>query len=109
MLPINWTQFDMMNVTFQPMNMTPWELQEEFYRASKYFYDFKSARRIGKLFGSEYGRRRFGLAIYARLGTFGAHMASKVKGTTYYALRNTAWTGPFAEEESGGNENTTSA
>ena len=78
MVTNNWEWFDMMNVTFLPKNMTPWELQEEFYFTAKRFYDFKSAKTIGKIFGKEYGRRRWGLALMARLGVWGAHVASKI-------------------------------
>lgn len=85
----NWSDFDMMNVTFLPKHETPWELQEEFYRAAKLFYDFKSCKKIGEIFGREYGLRRFGLAILARLGVFGAHLASNVaKPTVYYKLKH---------------------
>lgn len=87
----NWECFDMMNVTFQPKRMSPWDLQEEFYKAAKFFYDFKSVKRIRQLFGKEYGMRRFWLAVFARLGPFGAHIASKFKGTPYYQIRNTKW------------------
>ena len=89
MVTNNWEWFDMMNVTFLPKNMTPWELQEEFYFTAKRFYDFKSAKTIGKIFGKEYGRRRWGLALMARLGVWGAHVASKIaKGSVYYDLRH---------------------
>ena len=88
MLTDDWSQFDMMNVTFRPKNMSPWELQEEFYRAVKYFYDFKSVKSIRRLFGAGYGRRRFLLAVWARLGSGGAHLASHVKGTSYYKIKN---------------------
>ena len=87
----NWSDFDMMNVTFRPKNESPWELQDEFYHAARHFYDFRSCKVIGGLFGREYGLRRFGLAILARLGTFGAHTASKVtKNSVYYRIRH--WT-----------------
>ncbi len=91
MLDGSWEQFDMMNVTFQPRNMSPWDLQEEFYKASLYFYDFKSTKIIRKNFGREYARRRIGLAVMARLGVFGAHVASKIKRTPYYRIRHTKW------------------
>ena len=87
----NWAAYDMMNVVFQPKNMSPWELQDTFYEMSKYFYDEKSAETIGKLFGREYGKRRKGLAMYAKLGVWGAHVASKIKGTPYYKIRNAKW------------------
>jgi radical SAM superfamily enzyme YgiQ (UPF0313 family) len=98
----NWAWFDMMNVTFQPKNLSPWELQEEFYHAAGHFYDFSSARRIGKLFGAEYGRRRFGLAITARLGPFAARIASRcAKGSSYYQLRHTPWLYASAQDAAG--------
>lgn len=85
----DWSRFDMMNVTFMPKNMTPWELQEEFYHAVRCFYDYDSAREIQKTFGREYGRRRRGLAVMSKLGIFGAHVASKIaRGSVYYDLRH---------------------
>lgn len=92
MLTDDWSQFDMMNVTFQPKKLSPWALQEEFYHAAKHFYDFRSAPRIGKLFGAEYGWRRFGLAIMARLGPFAAELISKtVRQSPFYLLRHIPW------------------
>lgn len=89
MISTSWEDFDMMNVTFKPKNESPWELQNEFYHVAKLFYDFKSCRKIGKLFGREYGMRRFGLALMAQLGSFGAGIASKVApGSVYYRLRH---------------------
>lgn len=89
MISHDWSLFDMMNVTFKPANETPWELQDEFYNAAKYFYDFKSAKQIGQIFGKEYGRRRWGLALMARLGVWGAHFCSNhVKISSYYKLRH---------------------
>lgn len=105
MLTDDWTQFDMMNVTFQPKNMTPWELQEEFYHAASHFYDFRSAIRIGKLFGAEYGWRRFGLAFTARFGPMAARIASKcAKGCSYYELRHTPWIYAPAQQASKNHE-----
>lgn len=95
----DWECFDMMNVTFQPKQMSPWDLQEEFYHAAKSFYDFRSAKKMRELFGKEYGRRRFWLAVFARLGAFGAQIASRVKGTSYYKLRTTAWKYEVGVEE----------
>jgi len=88
MITHDWEKFDMMNVTFRPAHMSPWELQELFYEADKYFYDYDSAKVIGKLFGKEYGRRRRGLATYTRLGVWGAHFcADHVKGCRQYRKR----------------------
>lgn len=84
----DWAQYDMMNVTFLPNYMTPWELQAEFYQAVRSFYDIKGALRIGKIFGWGYGVRRMGLWIFAFLGAKGAEFASKhLPGTIYYQLR----------------------
>lgn len=84
----DWSQYDMMNVTFAPNHMTPWELQSEFYRSVRSFYDVKGAIRIGKLFGWGYGVRRLGLWFFALLGSKGAEFASKhIPGTIYYQLR----------------------
>ncbi|MCI6537722.1 B12-binding domain-containing radical SAM protein [uncultured Eubacterium sp.] len=89
MLPGDWSRFDMMHVTFLPAHMTPWELQETFYQASRSFYDFRSIRDIRRIFGTEYALRRFGLALMARLGVSGAHIASRIaKKSVYYELRH---------------------
>lgn len=89
MITHNWASFDMMNVTFIPANESPWELQDEFYNAANYFYDFKSAKEIGEIFGKEYGRRRWGLALMSRLGCWGARFCSQhVKISPYYKLRH---------------------
>lgn len=84
----DWSQYDMMNVTFRPANMTPWELQEEFYRAVRSFYSIRGAFRIGKIFGWGYCIRRLGLWFFALAGSKGAEFAAKhVPGTSYYKLR----------------------
>lgn len=89
MLTHDWEQFDMMNVTFKPAKMSPWQLQEEFYKAVEYFYDFSSAKTMNKLFGPEFGLRRFGLAAMSRLGVLGAHIcADHVPGSPYYRLKH---------------------
>ena len=89
MITDQWDWFDMMNVTFKPKHMTPWELQEEFYHAATSFYQYSDAKTIGKLFGREYGLRRWGLAFMTNLGVWGAHVASRIgKGHVYYELRH---------------------
>lgn len=89
MLVPDWEQYDMMNVTFLPRNLSPWELQEEFYRAVTKFYSFSSAFRIGKLFGQGYAVRRLGLWVFSHLGAFGARTASRfARNTFYYKLRH---------------------
>ena len=96
-----WSWFDMMNVTFQPKNLSPWDLQNEFYKLSRRFYNFNSCFRIGKLFGREYGWRRYGLSVAAFWGPLAARIASKVaKGTSYYKLRHAEWMFAPAQTES---------
>jgi radical SAM superfamily enzyme YgiQ (UPF0313 family) len=92
MLPKDrWQNHDLMTVTFLPKQMTSWELQNEFYNASINFYDYHSAFRIGRLFGAEYGFRRFFFAIFAHLGPYGARFcADHVKSTYFYYLKHEA-------------------
>jgi hypothetical protein len=81
MITDDWSRYDMMNVVFRPKNMSPWELQEEFYRAGVYFYDKKSSDEIGRIFGKEYGRRRkwFGAwpGLVSGAPTFARSMSKK--------------------------------
>jgi radical SAM superfamily enzyme YgiQ (UPF0313 family) len=97
---LDWSSFDMMSVVFQPKNMSPWSLQELFYKMGKYFYDFKTSKTIGKIFGREYGVRRWVFALYTRLGVFGAHIASHVKGSPFWKIKNTVWM--FADKAKSG-------
>lgn len=91
----DWEQFDMMNVTFRPKKMTPWELQEEFLKATYDFYGFASSFSIMRRFGVNYGLRRLGLCAGARLGTAGERMASRfAKNTYYHKLRHFEVTEP---------------
>ncbi|MCD8332999.1 MAG: hypothetical protein LUB60_02520, partial [Clostridiales bacterium] len=89
MLVPDWEQYDMMNVTFRPKNMSAWELQDEFYHAVTHFYTFSSAFRIGKIFGWGYMVRRLGLAFFSYAGAFGARFAADhAKQTFYYKLKH---------------------
>jgi len=89
MITKDWSSFDFMNVTFEPKNMTPWELQEEFFRASSEFYNYGAAIRIGKLFGPEYGFRRFAFAFFAQVGPAGARFcADHIPFSYYYRLKH---------------------
>ncbi|MCD8365131.1 MAG: B12-binding domain-containing radical SAM protein [Clostridiales bacterium] len=97
MLVPDWEQYDMMNVTFRPANMSPWELQDEFYQAVTHFYTLRSALRIGKIFGWGYAIRRVGLAFFSHAGAFGARFAANhAKRTFYYKLKQ----GVYEEEQS---------
>ena len=89
MIDDDWRDYDMMNVTFLPANMSPWELQELFYSVLKWFYDFRSAKEIGRIFGKEFRKRRMGLAVMVRLGSFGAHVCARFARTSsYYKLKH---------------------
>lgn len=89
MLVPDWEQYDMMNVTFRPKHMSPWELQNEFYNAVTKFYAFSASFRIGRLFGWGYGVRRLGLWFFSHAGAFGARFAANhVKMTYYYKLKH---------------------
>lgn len=84
MLVNDWEPYDMMNVTFQPENTSPWELQNEFYYAVTQFYSFSSSFRIGKIFGWGYAIRRLGLWFFAHAGAFGARFAADHASKTFY-------------------------
>ncbi|MCL2492499.1 MAG: B12-binding domain-containing radical SAM protein [Clostridiales bacterium] len=90
MITKDWSVFDMMNVTFLPKNMTPWELQKQFLKATKRFYTFVGSLKIMKTFGFEYGFRRLGLWLITCLAMFGAAVQSRFKKDSYfYWLRHT--------------------
>ena len=97
MISDSWERHDLMTVTFLPKKMTAWQLQEAFYHASRHFYDFRSPKTIAKLFGTEYGLRRFGFAIFAHLGPDAAEWAADhVKSSWFYYLKHEA---PDAPEQ----------
>lgn len=81
--------YDMMNVTFVPKQMTPWELQKLFYTAARRFYTFFSSFAIGRIFGIGYGLRRMGLSLVTKLGIPVACLASRAaKNSNLYKLRH---------------------
>lgn len=85
----DWSLFDMMNVTFLPKRLSPWELQKEFFHAVRRFYGFFSSFRIGKIFGIQYGLRRIGLALLIKLGVPFLYLASIFKKrTNLYRIRH---------------------
>jgi len=84
MITTDWSLFDMMNVTFQPKNMTPWALQKQFLSANKRFYTFAGSFRIMKEFGFEYGLRRLGLWLITCLAMFGAAIQSHFKKDSHF-------------------------
>jgi len=84
MITSEWGNYDLVDVTYIPKHMTPWQLQDELYSAINYFYSFGSAFRIGRIFGAEYGWRRLNLAFYIHLGSWGARFCSKHAPQSYY-------------------------
>jgi len=89
MLTKEWSSFDMMNVTFIPKKMTPWELQKQFITAGKRFYTFVSSFRIWKLFGAGFGLRRLAFSLAVKMGVPASYMISKVfKTTNIYKIRH---------------------
>jgi radical SAM superfamily enzyme YgiQ (UPF0313 family) len=89
MITKDWSLFDMLNVTFIPEKMSPWELQEEFYSALKHFYTFRSSFKIMKLFGMNYGLRRLGLWLVLKFELILINfVASFVKDSYLYKLKH---------------------
>ena len=96
----DWGKFDMMNATFQPKNMSPWDLQMEFFRAADRFYDWQHALDALKKHGLGEGVAMFFLALGSRAGGFATEIAgSKAKGSYYYYLKHEPWM--FAAEHAG--------
>ncbi|MGI6590523.1 MAG: B12-binding domain-containing radical SAM protein [Eggerthellaceae bacterium] len=88
----DWQYFDMMNATFQPKHMSPWDLEMEFYRAANRFYDRKSAFRMGRLFGWRDGVTRYVLGMLARLGKAATWEAGVLAPNSWYGrLRHAPW------------------
>lgn len=100
----DWQDYSMVNVTFQPKNMSPWDLQMEMYHAIDDFYTFPSAIRIGKLFGVEYFWRRLYLAIVTSwVPHIAEFVADHVKPLVYYRLKHTPWMfAPAQDDEATG-------
>ena len=85
----DWSLYDMMNVTFIPKKMTPWELQEQFFIASKRFYSFFSSFKIFKAFGAGSGWRRLGLWLFVRLAIIGKRASARFQKDSYmYQLKH---------------------
>ena len=101
MLVPDWEAYDMINVTFRPANMSPWELQNEFYNSVTKFYAFLPSFRIGKIFGWGYAFRRLGLWFFAHAGAAGARFAADhIKGSFYYKLKHDLYEWEKSEESS---------
>lgn len=89
MLTKDWSLFDMMNVTYRPKTMTPWELQQMFFKAVRRFYTFFSSFKIWRLFGANYGLRRIAFSFVVKIGVFALNlMASFGRHTNLYRLKH---------------------
>ncbi|MCI1982353.1 MAG: B12-binding domain-containing radical SAM protein [Oscillospiraceae bacterium] len=92
MITKDWSLFDMMNVTFLPKKMSPWELQKMFFKAVKKFYTFFSSFKIWKIFGANYGLRRIAFSLIVKVGVFGLNLiATFNKKTNLYKLKHTQY------------------
>jgi radical SAM superfamily enzyme YgiQ (UPF0313 family) len=84
-----WSSFDMMNVTFIPKKMSPWELQKLFLVAVRRFYTFSSSFKIGKIFGISFALRRMGMSFLVKLAVPTVYIVSSIaKNTNYYRIRH---------------------
>ncbi len=90
----DWSLFDMMNVTFLPKKMPPWELQKMFFRAVKQFYTFFSSFRIWKIFGAAYGLRRIAFSFVVKIGVFALSLVADFGRKTHlYRLKHHCYAG----------------
>ena len=89
MLTKDWSLFDMLNVTYIPSKMSPWELQQEFFSAIKHFYSFSSSFKMMRIFGTIYGLRRLGLCLLLQFGLpLISLVATYAKTTHLYKLKH---------------------
>jgi radical SAM superfamily enzyme YgiQ (UPF0313 family) len=94
----DWQKFDMMNATFQPKKMSPWDLEMEFYRAANAFYNFKGARKTARLYGWKRGLSRYVMGIFSHLAQFATWVAGVYAPKSWYGrMRRTPWM--FADEQ----------
>lgn len=85
----DWSLFDMMNVTFLPKKMSPWDLQKLFFKAVKKFYTFFSSFKIWKIFGANYGLRRIAFSFVVKIGVLGLNLVATFdKRTNLYRLKH---------------------
>lgn len=89
MLTKDWSLFDMMNVTFLPKTMSPWALQQQFFKAAKRFYTFLSSFKIWKIFGANFGLRRIAFSFVVKIGVFALNIIAEFdKKTNLYKLKH---------------------
>lgn len=88
MLNNDWQYYDMMVVNFKPKNMSPYDLQSEFFKVAKSFYTFKSSFSIFKIFGFVAGIRRIGLWVAVKFGEiFFKKKSNSSNGNVYNKLK----------------------
>jgi len=88
MLGNDWQYFDMMVVNFKPKNMSPYDLQSEFFKVVKMFYTFKSSFKMFRIFGFAAGIRRLGLWFAVKFGNiFFRKKSNKKDGNIYNKLK----------------------
>jgi hypothetical protein len=88
MLKNDWQYFDMMVVNFKPKNMSPYDLQSEFFKLIKKFYTFKSSFAMFKIFGPAAGFRRLGLWIAVKfVNIFFKRKSNMNDGNIYNKLK----------------------
>ncbi|MDK2952132.1 MAG: hypothetical protein PWQ77_1797 [Kosmotogales bacterium] len=84
-----WEYYDMMNVVFIPKNLTPWELEGEFYKAVKDFYTLGGAMKMFRLYGFDAWSRRMALWFATRFGcAFFKRQSEKENGNIYNRLKH---------------------
>ncbi|MHC6178727.1 B12-binding domain-containing radical SAM protein [Clostridium sp. JNZ X4-2] len=84
----DWQYYDMMVVNFKPKNMSPYELQSEFFKVAKLFYTFKSSFSMFKIFGFAAWIRRIGLWAAVKFGeAFFKKKSNKRDGNIYNKIK----------------------
>ncbi|WP_205694158.1 radical SAM protein [Clostridium sp. JN-9] len=82
-----WEYYDMTNVVFKPLKISPSGLQKEFFKAAKSFYSFSGALKILKTFGFDAGVRRLAFWFFTRFGVkYFNHLSKENNGNLFYRL-----------------------
>jgi radical SAM superfamily enzyme YgiQ (UPF0313 family) len=83
----DWQFYNMIVVNFKPKRMNPWMLQKCFFRALRKFYTLVSSFKITKIFGFEYGVRRFLFGLLIKFALAGVFLLTKINlGNPLYRL-----------------------
>ena len=83
----DWQFYNMVLVNFKPKQMSPWTLQKCFFKALRRFYTLASSFKIRKIFGWEYGFRRFCFSLLMKFAMFGVFLLTKINlGNPIYKL-----------------------